>query len=1142
TELLSELAGWLATAFDEKRPERAPVTVVTGAPGTGKSALLAHLVVLTVPALAPQAYRDAVPSARPGLVSVAVHGRGKDLAAVVSEIAHALGGSATDPTELIRFVNTRGRPLTVVVDALDELEPDAWRGVCRLLVTLAGDPAGVGVRVLVSVRRPAEATELEQVVALLGRSRRTIELDRPPHLSQHDLSAYVEQRLARRSQLDNSRGGIDSDSPTPYAGKSELTRRVAMAVARRAAGNYLVAQLVSRYLAEAAEVVDTSEPGWSDQFPETVETALDEYLARIDDTRGRRRIHDLLMPLAFAMGDGLTGTQVWAALAAALADSSYDPDDITTLLDTAAGFLVDRSPRGSYRLYHSSMDRYLRLRCRHPAPQEAIAAALVASVPAAAAGRWAAADAYVTRHLVEHAKAAGDDILGQLLSDDDLILHAEPAGVLRSLTAPPRALREVARAYQRVAHHFTADIGVRAAYLRLSARQADVERFAGLRHPGMPWLVGQAMWESQPDHEVLFALTTYPRAAWLSCGPDVSGRHGPVRVLASLSRGELTLIHIADGVVQDGERWAGHDSAISAVGGCQADDSRLLVVSGDDTGSLFLAAVDDALLMPLTPHAYRVHDAEVTSIAVALAGADSVYCVSGDARGNVRLSRIGPHRAELLAANAFDSRITSAAVTAAGGAVRAAVGTLSGHLEVMHHDGREPDQPARLRMSAFGVSALAFSHGDGPTQLWAGTSDGLLTGFRSDSDGLSATHQTKGTEAAFSTLDARADMVLTGSAYGHVARLPLADRASAAGVRARLHDGRVVAIDAPENLPAPAIVSLGEDRRIVRWAGDPDTVPGRSGQVKVARAALATATEPEADGSVSFVTMDDEGRTVIWKACDGHLDIDRALGDDPPGQPVGTVSADGAYRGTSQLGLSPGSAPARGPRRPVRGSHQAIAAARSAAGLDIVTVSTMGAIRLHRLSDDDPEPQATAGTDGQQLVTTIAAATRNGSGLIVATGSAEGAIEVWALEDNDFAPVCAVTSFDDMDLRLRFVSGGSHGQTEQLVVGDARGQLQLLAVAAGSVSLLVPPWQHRDVPLTAVAAHHGRGRTLVAAGALDGEVAFWSVDPAGSPTWLTSVHLGSRVLGIGLGGQGDVAVWCRHGAVTLTDVRGLADL
>jgi hypothetical protein len=35
------------------------------------------------------------------------------------------------------------------------------------------------------------------------------------------------------------------------------------------------------------------------------------------------------------------------------------------------------------------------------------------------------------------------------------------------------------------------------------------------------------------------------------------------------------------------------------------------------------------------------------------------------------------------------------------------------------------------------------------------------------------------------------------------------------------------------------------------------------------------------------------------------------------------------------------------------------------------------------------------------------------------------------------------------------------------------------------------------------------------------------------------VHLGSRVLSIGLGSQADAVIWCRHGAVTLTHVNGL---
>src|SRR3954452_5242175 len=107
-QLLNDLVSWLGSAFIEDRRQRASVTVVTGAPGTGKSALLAHLVALSVPGLVPQEFRDWLRDVRLDLVSVAVHGRGLDLGAVVGEIAAAIGSSVRDPTLLIQHVNTRG--------------------------------------------------------------------------------------------------------------------------------------------------------------------------------------------------------------------------------------------------------------------------------------------------------------------------------------------------------------------------------------------------------------------------------------------------------------------------------------------------------------------------------------------------------------------------------------------------------------------------------------------------------------------------------------------------------------------------------------------------------------------------------------------------------------------------------------------------------------------------------------------------------------------------------------------------------------------------------------------------------------------------------------------------------------------------
>jgi|tagenome__1003787_1003787.scaffolds.fasta_scaffold20968129_2 hypothetical protein len=980
---------------------------------------------------------------------------------------------------------------------------------------------------------------LERVVGLLGRSRRTVELDRPPHLSSVDLATYVERRLLGGRGVDDPESEVQT--PTPYVAAPALARRVATAVARRAAGNYLVAQLVSRYLAEADEVIDTREAGWSDQFPETVETALDEYLARIDDTVvGRRRIHDLLMPLAFALGEGLSGVELWAAIAASLSGAPCRPDDITTLLDTAAGFLVDRSPQGTYRLYHSAMERYLQSSCRHPTPHEAIVAAILGSLPPPGPDRWAAADPYATAHVAEHAKAAGDEPLARLLSDDDLVLHADPAGILRSLSTPSRTVRDVALVYSRVAHHFTADIGGRAAYLRLSARQVDVTgRFAALMRPDMPWTVGAVMWESQPDHEVLFALDAYPTAARLSCGPDPGSGRGPVRVLTSRSKGELALIHIADGIVLDSERSVCHDDAITALDICETDDSRLLVVTGDRGGNLFLSAVDDALLLALSRHPHRLHDGEVTAISVVAAGGDAVYCLSGDARGQVVLSRIGPQDAERLGSSGLDTRITSAAIAVDGRLLCAVVGTLGGDLALVRQHRAGETLLTSSRISTFGVPALNFAASVRPLRLWAGTSDGLLKGFAVAPDLLIPTHEATGIEAAFTTLTARADMILTGSADGHVARTPLPDRNTTPGARARLHEGRVVAVASAEDAPAPSIVSLGEDRRVVRWDADPDAVPGGSRPVTVTRVALAAATAPSADGSILSVAMDDEARTVIWRTHDGTLDLDRAVGQSSPGQPVGTVSSDGTQRGAVQVGLAPAVEPASGRRRPVRGSHQAVAAVRSGDGLDVLTVSTMGAVRLHRIRDTAPEPRTIAGTDGQQLVTAIAAAPIGGSGLVVATGSAEGDVEAWTFDGAEFAPCCPPTPVGDMDSRLGFVRGLADDASWQLVVADARGRVQLVTPAKGGVTALVPPWQVSDAPVTAVSARAADGQTWLATGTQDGRISFWSVTPAGIVTWLTSLRLGSRVLCIGLGDRADAVVWCRQGVVTLTNIRGL---
>jgi hypothetical protein len=194
----------------------------------------------------------------------------------------------------------------------------------------------------------------------------------------------------------------------------------------------------------------------------------------------------------------------------------------------------------------------------------------------------------------------------------------------------------------------------------------------------------------------------------------------------------------------------------------------------------------------------------------------------------------------------------------------------------------------------------------------------------------------------------------------------------------------------------------------------------------------------------------------------------------------------------------------------------------------------MGDITLHRVRDH-LDPLIVARGQGQQLVTSLAATSLGASGPAVATGSAEGAVEVWRVVGDTFVQQVAPTPVSTIDLALAFVQVDELARPDlQIIGGDARGQLWLIDAGSETISAPKFSWKTRDVPLTAVAARRDGEHVRVAAGSLDGEISFWSLLPGQAPTLITSLQLGSQVAAIGLGKQHDVAIWCRHGAVTLT--------
>ena len=149
-----DLAAWM------RGPDRDGLAVVTGSPGSGKSAMLALPVLL---AHRPAPGRTASPGQSQGslvaraadlfdgLPVLGVHARGMNPYQVADAIAAYLGRSADSPEELLGDLDDQPETSSriVVVDAVDEAR-DPRRLLTGLLLPLARRP---GLRIIVGARR-----------------------------------------------------------------------------------------------------------------------------------------------------------------------------------------------------------------------------------------------------------------------------------------------------------------------------------------------------------------------------------------------------------------------------------------------------------------------------------------------------------------------------------------------------------------------------------------------------------------------------------------------------------------------------------------------------------------------------------------------------------------------------------------------------------------------------------------------------------------------------------------------------------------------------------------------------------------------------------------------------------------------------
>jgi WD40 repeat protein len=537
--------------------------VVTGNPGSGKTAVLGLIAALadsrrraTVPLHGLGLPVAAVPDV--GVVNVAIYAQGLTTDEVLAGVAAAVHSRAGTPGQLLEELTGRDTPLTVLIDALDEAA-DPHHLIRRLLGPLIEHAAGK-LRLLVGTR--------DFLLERLGLRRGdAIDLDAGRYADLPALTTY-----AARGLLEASPGSPYLDKPAP------LIRGVADAVAEAAHPSFLVARITSATLAAQAQAADAGNPAWRQTLPRLPGDAMRRDLeARLGDRAAK--VRDLLLPLAFAEGQGLPWEDIWAAAASRAAGTTYTDDDLMWLREHAGSYVVEatESDRSTYRLYHQALADHLREGVDTTAMHTAIAEVLVTRVPRTLEGRrdWTRAHPYTLRHLATHAALAGH--IDTLVADADYLVHAEPVTLLLALHQTTTDTGVLTAAVYRC----SADIHCRlSASRRRQVLATDASRFQArqlLRDLCGP-LIWQPRWATgrQADHALHTTFTGHTDSVLaVACGV-LNGR--PVAITGS-DDNTARLWDLA--AAKEITIFAGHSDSVRAVA-CSALDKRPVVVTASD--------------------------------------------------------------------------------------------------------------------------------------------------------------------------------------------------------------------------------------------------------------------------------------------------------------------------------------------------------------------------------------------------------------------------------------------------------------------------------------------------------------------------------------------------------------------------------
>ncbi|MFS4093028.1 NACHT domain-containing protein [Streptomyces sp. AF1A] len=592
---LATLTGWL----DGESP--GALRVVTGSPGSGKSALLGMLVCSAHPDLHEATQhvwfhrRDELPSVNPHLV--ALHLRDQNVDAILDSVARQTGlpTAAEDASgQALADALTRfPEPLVFVLDALDEAE-DPGRVMSHVLEPLLDRtrPDGMPCCRLLVATRP-----WEQFDPLLARARRAqglIDLD--------DVRRDELENALRSYVIDLLNGNNEYRQVSHRRLRDSIAGSVAGRLAARHAeerpqwGEFLVAGLYANSLAQqggptAAGADAGAAPADAAGVPGTLPEVLDLDLRR----QTSPWVRPILCALAFARGQGMPRTAI-RAIAPLFANPSLGApaeSDVRDALEEARFYLRrDMDVDGSivYRLFHQALIDHLRSASTlpgRPAAAERLKERVVFDRLLDLVGRaddgglyWEEASPYLLRHMSEHAAACG--LLNTLAQDTEFLVHADPATLGAHLTGDASDSRSVVAVYRAsLSCHQHLDAHARRSVLAIDAARHQMPHLAQRfsrppRQQALAWQprwVTGAPWELLPC-ESLMGLTEEVRS--LSCG-TVDGH--PV-VVAAGTREDVPVWDLETG--REHTRLVGHRGPVNAVACCEVDGRAAVVTAGSD--------------------------------------------------------------------------------------------------------------------------------------------------------------------------------------------------------------------------------------------------------------------------------------------------------------------------------------------------------------------------------------------------------------------------------------------------------------------------------------------------------------------------------------------------------------------------------